>query len=160
MNSTLAKRPLRTKLHAAVVISALALGGSTAPALATNPDQAPPLAPSQTRVWFLRQLLPGTAFHSPMVYVNGTPIAISGEGTAFYRDFAPGQYTFSVENCLPQPGTSRTLALRPDTEVALLVTSDENGAWDCVPPQISYLQQLQPQEVPNAFAPLTYLGAK
>jgi hypothetical protein len=128
--------------------------------LAATPEQAPPLASSQARVWFLRQLLPGESFHAPMIYVNGAPITTIGEGSAFYRDFAPGQYTFSVENCLPQPGASQTLTLRPDTQVALLVTQDDNGAEDCVPPQVSYLRQLQPQQVPYMFAPLTYLGAK
>jgi hypothetical protein len=110
-------------------------------------------------VWFLRQLIPGESFHAPMIYVNGAPIAISGEGTAFYRDFAPGQYVFSVENCLPQAGTSQTLHLNPGQQFALQVTQDDNGSWDCVPPQVSYLQQVQPQQVPYLFAPLTYQGA-
>jgi hypothetical protein len=151
-----ASRTLRA-VAAAALCCVIGLAGS-APGLAATPDQAPPLAPTQSRVWFVRQLLPGEAAHAPMVYVNGAPIAVSAEGTAFYRDFAPGQYAFSVENCLPQPGSGRTLALRPDAQYALEVTQDDNGAWDCVPPQISYLRWVSPQEVPYLFAPLTYLG--
>jgi hypothetical protein len=155
MNSGIA---IRRAVRAAIIAVVVAVG-LAAPSFAAAPEQAPPQAPGQARVWFLRQLLPGSAFHSPMVYVNGAPIARSAQGTAFYRDFAPGQYTFSVENCLPQAGTSQTMNIRPNTQYALLVTQDDNGAWDCVPPQVSYLQQVQPQQVPYLFAPLTYLGA-
>jgi hypothetical protein len=152
--------PRRTlqAVAAALLWCVVALVGSGAIALAATPDQAPPQPAGQARVWFLRQLLPGTNFHPPMVYVNGAPIARVAEGTAFYRDLSPGKYVFSVENCLPQTGTSQTLTLQPGMEIALLVNSDENGAWDCIPPQISYLQWLQPDQVPYMFAPLTYMG--
>jgi len=143
----------------AALVLCLVSFGSTPPALAASPDQAPPIAAGQSRVWFLRQLLPGSSFHPPMIYVNGSPIATSGQGTAFYRDFAPGQYAFNVENCLPQPGAGQTLTLRPNAQYAIEVTRDDNGAWDCVPPQVSYLRQVQPQQVPYLFTPLTYLGA-
>ena len=155
MNSFATKRLLGTALLA----SLLALGGASA-ALAATPDQAPPLAPGQSRVWFVRQLLPGTQFHPPMVYVNGMPIATSIQGTAFYRDFAPGQYTFSVENCLPQAGSSQTMNLRPNTQFALEVQQDDNGGWDCSPPQVSYLRQVQPQYVPYLFAQVNYEGTR
>jgi hypothetical protein len=159
MNSDPAiRRPWRTA--SGLVVLCLITVGFAGPAFAAAPEQAPPLAPSQTRVWFLRQLLPGENFHPPMVYANGAPIAAVAPGTAFYRDFAPGRYTFSVENCLPQAGTSQTIDLRPDTQVALLVQQDDNGADDCVPPQVSYLRQVQPQSVPYLFAPLTYVGAR
>jgi hypothetical protein len=146
-------------IGAALVLSLVAFG-STAPVLAANPDQAPPIAAGQSRVWFLRQLLPGSSFHPPMIYVNGSPIAASGQGTAFYRDFAPGQYAFNVENCLPQPAAGQTMSLRPNAQYAIEVTQDDNGAWDCSPPQVSYLRQVQPQQVPYLFAPLAYQGAK
>jgi hypothetical protein len=145
-------------IGAGLLLSLLVL--AAVPAFAATPDQAPPVPAGQSRVWFVRQLLPGEQFHPPMLYVNGAPIATSAEGTAFYRDFAPGQYTFSVENCLPQQGTSQTLHLRPDTQFALEVQQDDNGAWDCSPPQVSYLRQVQPQAVPYIFAPLTFIGAR
>jgi hypothetical protein len=108
----------------------------------------------------LNQLIPGTAMAAPMIYVNGAPIAISPEGTAFYRDFAPGTYVFSIQNCLPEQGTSQTLTIPPGTQFALQVQADQNGAWDCEPSQISYLRQMMPQAVPDEFAPLSYLGPK
>jgi hypothetical protein len=158
MNSHIAIRWVRTAVRAGAILGIVTLGGWDHPAAAATPDQAPPIPAGQSRVWFLRELLPGTAFHPPMVYVNGAPIAKSAEGTAFYRDFTPGQYVFSVENCLVEQGTSQTLNLRPNTQFALKVTSDEDSNWDCVPPQISYLRQVQPQDVPYLFAPLTYMG--
>ncbi|HWB47867.1 MAG TPA: hypothetical protein VG651_02060 [Stellaceae bacterium] len=136
------------------------LGAAAVSASAAAPDQAPPVPPNQSRVWFLRQLLPGEQFHPPMVYVNGAPIATIAQGTAFYRDFAPGQYTFSVENCLPQRGDSQTMTLQPYTQYALQVQQDDNGAWDCNPPQVSYLRQVPPQQVSYLFGQVEYLGPR
>jgi len=146
-------------LLAAFVVSLVMLGGWTLPGRAATPEQAPPVAPGQSRVWFVRQLLPGSIMTPPTVYVNGAPIARSAQGTAFYRDFAPGQYAFTVENCTPQPRTGQTLTLQPNAQYAIEVQQDDNPAWDCYPAQISYLRQLQPQQVPYYFAPLSYMGA-
>ncbi|HXO01364.1 MAG TPA: hypothetical protein VN900_04860 [Stellaceae bacterium] len=159
MNSNLAIRLPRRAIKAAFILCLVALAGWAGPSLAATPDQAPPLPTGQSRVWFMRQLLPGEAFHAPMIYVNGAPIAVSDEGTVFYRDFSPGQYAFTVENCLPQQGTGQTMTLRPDAQYALEITQDDNGAWDCVPPQVSYLRQVPPQQVPYVLAPLTFMGA-
>ncbi len=156
MNSMISVRTIR----AVVLGGLLTLASGAIRTDAATPDQAPPLAPGQSRVWFLRQLLPGEQFHPPMIYVNGAPIATSAEGTVFYRDFAPGQYAFTVENCLPQPANGQTMALAPNTQYALQVQQDDNGAWDCSPPQISYLRQVQPQQVPYLFSPLVFIGAR
>jgi len=158
MKSNLAILPPRRPIMAALIFCLVALGGWASPGFAATPDQAPPIPAGQTRVWFLRQLLPGEQLHAPMIYVNGAPIAVSAEGTAFYRDFTPGQYAFTVENCLTQAGTGQTMTLRPDTQYALEVTQDDNGAWACVPPQISYLRQIPAQQVLYVLAALTYLG--
>ena len=156
MNSLFSVRPFR----AVMVGALLALAAGAVPTNAAAPGDAPPLAPGQSRVWFLRQLLPGEQFHSPMLYVNGTPIVASAVGTAFFRDFAPGQYAFTVENCLAQAGTGQTMTLQPNSQYALQVQQDDNGAWDCNPPQISYLRQVQPAQVPYLFSQLTYLGPR
>ena len=144
----------------AVIFTIVALIGLAGEVTAATPDEAPPMATGQSRVWFVRQLLPGEAFHAPMIYVNGAPIAKAVEGTAFYRDFAPGQYAFTVENCLPQRGSGQTIMLQPDRQYAIQVTQDDNGAWDCVPPQISYLRQVAPQQVPYLFAQVQFQGAR
>jgi hypothetical protein len=160
MISTGALRLRRAARGLGLAVCLLVPFGIGGPGLAASPDEAPIANPGVARVWFLNQLIPGTAMHAPMIYVNGMPISISPEGTVFYRDFAPGRYTFGIENCLPEPGSSQTLTLRPHTQVAMQVLTDQNGAWDCEPSQISYLRELAPQEVPMEFAPLTYLGPK
>jgi len=158
MNSTLAI-PARRRACRAFVLSLIMFGGVLlTPAFAAAPEQAPPIPAGQSRVWFLRQLLPGTIFTPPMVYVNGAPIARSAEGTAFYRDFTPGQYQFTVENCLNQANTSQTMTLKPNAQYAIEVQQDDNPSWDCYPAQISYLRQVQPNDVMYLFSPLTYLG--
>lgn len=154
MKSALA---VRRAIGSALVLCLVMLSGS---ALAATPEQAPPVPPGQSRVWFLRQLLPGSIVTPPMVYVNGVPIARSAQGTAFYRDFTPGQYAFTVENCVPQTNvTGQSMNLQPNRQYAIEVQQDDNPSWDCFPAQVSYLRQLQPQQVPYYFAPLTYMGA-
>ena len=157
MNSNLAIR-LRHAIKAVLLVCFIALGGAIGSAAAATPDQAPPIPAGQSRVWFARQLLPGSDMTAPQVYVNGAPIAVSGQGTAFYRDFTPGQYAFTVENCLVQPGTGQTMTLRPNAQYLIEVTQDDNGAWDCYPPQVSYLRQVPPQQALYLLSPLTYLG--
>jgi hypothetical protein len=157
MNSNLAIR-LPRAIKAALLACIVTLSSGVGLANATTPEQAPPIPPGQARVWFARQLLPGSIMTSPTVYVNGAPIAVSAQGTAFYRDFAPGQYKFTVENCLPQAGTAQAMTLQPNAQYLIEITQDDNGAWDCYPPQVSYLRQVPPQEAPNLLAPLTYLG--
>ena len=49
----------------AVALALMVLSGFAAPAVAANPDQAPPVAPGQSRVWFVRQLLPGGKIGEP-----------------------------------------------------------------------------------------------
>jgi hypothetical protein len=159
MTTVIERRPPLVSVRT-FIFCLFAFGGWSGSLEAASPSEAPPIPAGASRVWFLNQLVPGTAMHAPMIYVNGSPIAISPEGTVFYRDFAPGNYVFSIENCLPQPGTSQPMTLRPNTQFALQVLTDENGAWDCEPSQISYLRQIMPHEVPVEFAPLTFLGAK
>jgi len=142
------------------LIEFLALAVLAPTCRAATPDQAPPVPAGLARVWFLRQLIPGSAMDAPMIYANGGTVAISPEGSAFYRDFSPGTYVFSVENCLPEPQTSYSLVLNPGNQFALEVQSDENGAWDCEPSQISYLRPVPPEMLSAIFTPLRYLGPK
>ena len=54
----------------------------------------------------------------------------------------------------------QTMTLGPNAQYALQVTQDDNGSWDCTPPQVSYLRQVPPQQVPYLFPQLTYQGAR
>ena len=148
-----------------IALSACAQPGST-----TSQTQAPPPRPGMARVWFFRpQLTPQfgavTAF-SPVICMNGAPIADIPAGTAFYRDFAPGTYRFTVQPLgLPTPQAT-TLALAPGTQDYLLV--DWIPSWTQGYPEADYsfapntfgILSSAPQ-VAQAYIPtLNYLGER
>ena len=141
----------------AVLFACVTLSGA-ASSFAASADQAPPLAPDQARVWFLRELNPGTAMHAPMIYANGAPLAISAEGTAFYRDFEPGTYAFSVENCSPASNRGLTVPLDAGNQFAFQIQAEEFGPLDC--PNTFFLQVPAAEALSDIFAPLAYLGQR
>jgi hypothetical protein len=75
----------------------LALGGC-ASAPAVTAAQIPPIPPGMARVWFYRLDAPYITQARPYVRLNGTPIGISEDGGAFYRDVSPGQYYVTVDS--------------------------------------------------------------
>ena len=98
-------------------------GGTAAPAAA--------LAPGMSRVWVLRQpSSPGgnIAASDPMVIVNGAPLAQSAEGTAFYHDFQPGIYRFTVQPYGTPTNYVDTVQLAPGTEAYVQVEPVPN--WE------------------------------
>lgn len=139
---------------------AVVLAGAVTVGQAATPDQAPPVPAGQARVWFLRQLIPGTAMHAPMIYANGAPLAIIPQGVAFYRDLAPGTYSFSIQSCLPVEQTSVSLPLGPGSEFALQVLSSDYGGFSCESGENSYLTPAPADMLGQLFAPLAYLGPK
>jgi hypothetical protein len=127
---------------------------------AATPDQAPLVAADQARVWFLQQLLPGSDMFAPMIYANGASIAISSQGTVFYRDFAPGTYAFTVQNCPASPQAPLTLPLAPGNQIALQIQSGMSAPDGCIPGNILYLNLAPADGLADLFAPLAYLGAR
>lgn len=62
--------------------------------------QDPPLQSGMARVWFFRQADPtgGNVYAGdPIIYANGAPVAGIPQGTAFFHDFTPGKYRFTVQ---------------------------------------------------------------
>ena len=55
-------------------------------------------APGTARVWFLRTRDPQEQEGDPIIYVNGNQVGRSIPGIAFYRDFPPGTYAFTVQS--------------------------------------------------------------
>jgi hypothetical protein len=152
------RRPTGAVIAAALMYCVLALS-ATGPSWAASPDQAPPVPPGLGRIWFLRMLIPGTSFDAPMIYANGAPVAISSQGSVFYRDFVPGNYVLNVENCIPEANTSFTLTLSPGNQFALQVQQNDNGPMDCQPSQISYLNLIDPNMLTYLFSRVRYQGA-
>ena len=144
-------KTLRTTSASGMLWAAVTTFSITSTAIFAASPEAPPLAPGMGRVWFLQDIVPVGSFYAPMIYVNGAKVAISPEGSAFFRDYPPGTYVFSVENCVPERQTSQQLTIASGQQFALQVQTDDDVAFDC---NVYYLSQVQPQNVPMTFAPL------
>ena len=131
--------------------------------------QIPPLAPGKARVWFFRPSLTPqfgwVAAFSPMIYVNGQPLAAIPVQTAFFRDFPPGTYRFTVQPYGLPTAQSTTLQLAPGIVDFLQVDWLQSwtqgyppASWSFAPNTFGILAA-NPQ-VAEAYLPtLTYLGA-
>jgi hypothetical protein len=60
--------------------------------------QVSPQPPGAARVWFMRTKDPQEQQGDPIIYVNGNPVGRSVGGVAFYHDYPPGTYTFTVQS--------------------------------------------------------------
>jgi hypothetical protein len=129
----------------------------TAPAV----QLAPPPA-GLARVWFLRQFQPGESLWTPMIYVNGAPMTPSIPGTIFYRDFAPGTYTFTVDSCGSDSSQFPTLQLGPGAQYEFEVQSLESfRPPDC--PRgtgVFYVRPVAPRFLQLYLPQLAYLGPR
>jgi hypothetical protein len=117
----------------------IALAACAQPGPRVSLAQVPPGKSGSARVWFLRGSIttnPAVQAFSPMIYANGAPIAAIPIETAFYRDFAPGTYRFTVQtNGLPTPQAT-SLQLAPGTEYFLDV--DWIASWTQGYPEASW----------------------
>ncbi len=137
-------------------------GAAIAPATAAEISALPPPPAGLARVWFLRQYEPSENLATPMIYVNGAPLATSYPGTIFYRDFPPGTYTFSVESCGTDTNQDTMLQLAPGSHAELEIQS--LGSFKppyCGPRETtSYVRPVQPRFLQLYLPQLTYLGAR
>ena len=98
-------------------------GGTPAPVPAPQGGMA--------RVWVLRQpSSPGgnIAASDPMVFANGQPLAQSAQGTAYFHDFSPGTYSFTVQPYGTPTNFVDTLELTPGMEAYVQVEGVAN--WE------------------------------
>jgi len=158
---------LRRTGFGAMVIGVLlllpALFGCTAAGPSGAQAEASVPAPlGLARVWVLRQFEPGeNVGRSPWVYVNGTALSQAAAGTVFYRDLAPGTYTFSVETCGRDTNQAQTLGLTPGTQTFLEIQSLVSFTpGDCLPPETFYVRQIQPRWAQLYLPQLAYLGPR
>lgn len=145
-------------IGAACLLAGIALPGLCEAQVASA---APPTVAGIARVWFLRQFQPGEGFRSPMIFVNGAPLATSTAGTAFYRDFPPGTYNFAVETCTRDNNQETTLTLPPGSETELEVQSLSSfRSWGCVANTTFYIRPIPPRWAQMYLPQLAYLGAR
>jgi hypothetical protein len=102
-----------------------------------------------------------------MVFANAAPIGRSLAGAAFYHDFAPGTYTFTVEPYGGLPTTqSETVQLAPGTQTYLQVQwlpswqlGYPEANWSTAPNTFGVLTM--PPELARQYLPtMTYLGQR
>jgi hypothetical protein len=79
-----------------VPLLACAPGGGGSALQAYAPAAAQP--PGTARVWFMHTNDPQEQAGDPVIYANGNPVGRSIPGIAFYHDFPPGAYAFSVQS--------------------------------------------------------------
>jgi hypothetical protein len=115
-------RPVTSALLG-LVLAALANLAPQAVAAATE-AQTPAIAPGLARVWFLRPAgsLNGNVWAaSPMIYANSAPLGDIPAGAAFFRDFRPGTYRFTVQPYGLPTDQADTVQLAPGTQTYLQI---------------------------------------
>lgn len=131
------------------------------PTVAQQGAGIPALAAGQARVWFLRQYQPGESLRTPMMFVNGVPLATSQPGTALFRDFPPDTYTFSVETCTEDTNQAATLNLAAGSQIALEVQSLRSfRSLGCLVDETFYVRPIPPERAQLYYTQLTYLGPR
>ena len=111
------------------------------------------LAPGMARVWFLRTKDPQEQFGDPIIYANGNQVGRSVPGIAFYHDFAPGIYAFTVQSyslTAGQPIQKDTVQLAPGTQTYLEIVW--GASWlEVVPGGATFLVRTPPPELDQAY---------
>jgi hypothetical protein len=78
--------------------------------------------PGTARVWFVHTKDPQEQFGDPIIYANGQQLGRALPGVAFYHDFPPGTYTFTVQSyglTAGQPLQKDVVQLAPGTQTYL-----------------------------------------
>ena len=84
-------------------------------------------APGTARVWFVRTKDPDEQYGDPLIYANGQQVGRSIPGIAFYHDFPPGTYAFTVQSFGTPTNARDTVQLAPGTQTYLEVLW--GGSW-------------------------------
>jgi hypothetical protein len=141
------------------------VGCATPPTGTASSASAPALQPGMARLWVLRQpSAPGgnVAAADPMVYVDGAPLARSAQGTAFFHDFQPGTYRFTVQPYGTPANLVDTLQLAPGTQAYVQVQAVPN--WEMggsTPLGASFaVLTMSPQDAQPYFQTMTNLGQR
>ena len=122
--------------------------------------------PGTARVWFMHTNDPQEQAGDPIIYANGNQVGRSIPGIAFYRDFPPGTYAFSVQSyglTAGQPIRKDVVQLAPGTQTYLEILW--GGSWlegaaggatyyvRTLPPELdqAYLRMLTDKGPPRAL---------
>jgi transglutaminase-like putative cysteine protease len=154
------------RLFLGMLLGITVVAGSATTALSDTTLAAP--SAGTARVWFLR---PADSASStdwgavPIIYANGAPIAELSADTAFYRDFAPGTYRFTVQSYGLPTGQADTVQLAPGTQTYIEVQWADTWAEGYASgsgglSQSFFTMELSPQLAHAWLASLTDLGRR
>ena len=143
----------------------VALAGCAPPSAGpASAAQIQALAPDMARVWILRQANPpggNVTAADPMVYANGAALAPSPAGAAYYHDFPPGSYRFTVQAYGTPTGLGDTYQLVPGTQTYLQVMAAPNWQLGSSVGGGSFaLLAMSPQTAMQYLPTLTDLGPR
>ncbi len=142
----------------------LALGSCAPQPTATPQTQIAAVGPDMARVWFFRQADPpgGNVYASdPTIYANGASVAGIAQGTAFFHDFQPGKYRFTVQPFGTPTNQHDTLQLAPGTQNYVQVQWEPNWEAGHTGGGSSFTVQTSSPEVGQQYLPtLTNLGQR
>jgi len=109
-----------------VLLGLAVLAGSMQAAIAdsSNPAMSAPSS-GMARVWFLRPGSPASAVYAaaPVIFANGAAVGAIPDNAAFYRDFTPGSYRFTVQSYGLPNNAADTVQLAAGTQTYLEVQS-------------------------------------
>ena len=83
--------------------------------------------PGTARVWFVHTKDPQEQQGDPIIYANGQQVGRSVAGIAFYHDFPPGTYAFTVQSYGTPTNAKDTIQLAPGTQTYVEVLW--GGSW-------------------------------
>jgi hypothetical protein len=132
--------------------------------VATSQVQPPPVEPGMARVWFFRQSDPtgGNVYAAePIIYANGAPVGQIAQGTAFFHNFPPGKYRFTVQPFGTPTREHDTLQLEPGTQAYVQVQWEPALEANRVGGGSSFTVLTSSPEVAQQYLPtLTNLGQR
>ena len=147
----------------------IALIGCAEPGPTVAQARVPPGKPGTARIWFLRGSIspnPAVQAFAPMIYVNGAPIATIPQSAGFYRDFAPGSYTFTVQPFGLPTAQATTIQLLAGSAnylnvdwVASWTQGYPPASWNFVPNTFAIVP-MTPRVAEAYLSNLAYLGER
>ena len=120
---------LRERLTAAIWLGLVIVMLESCAPQPTAAPSVPAVAPGMARVWFFRQMDPtgGNVYAAdPIVYANGAPVGEVKQGTAFFHDFPPGKYRFTVQPFGTPTREHDTLQLVPGAQSYIQIQWEPN----------------------------------
>ena len=133
--------------------------------VATTQAQVPPVEPGMARVWFFRQQTDPVAGNvvagDPIIYANGAPIGQIEQGTAFFHNFPPGKYRFTVQPFGTPTREHDTLQLVPGAQSYVQIQWEPNWEANRTGGGSSFTVLASSPEVAQQYLPtLTNLGQR